>query len=120
VLFGAWLVEGTHVNLIGSNFLAKAEADVDVFRRAKLVTVDSKDQAKLEAGDFAASLNEGVLHWPNIPEFAHVLTGRYSGRESPMDITVFKSLGLGIEDVAVGVRVYELAKQQGLGRELPL
>lgn len=120
VLFGAWLAEGTHVNLIGSNFLAKAEADVEVFRRAKLVTVDSKDQAKLEAGDFAAALNEGVLHWPTIFEFAHVLTGRYPGRESATDLTVFKSLGLGIEDIAVAVKVVELAKQQGLGRELPL
>lgn len=120
VLFGAWLSEGAHVNLVGSNFLAKAEADVEVFRRAKLVTVDSKDQAKLEAGDFDAALKEGVLHWPTISEFAHVLTGRYPGRESPTDVTVFKSLGLGVEDIAVGVQVYELAKQQGLGRELPL
>src|SRR6266540_4960852 len=48
VLQGAWLAEGAHVNLIGSNFLTKSEADVDVFRRAALVTVDSKEQARLE------------------------------------------------------------------------
>ncbi len=120
VLSGAWLAEGAHVNLIGSNFLAKAEADIEVFRRAKLVTVDSRDQAKLEAGDFAAALNEGVLHWPTIYDLAHVLTGRYPGREAPADVTVFKSLGLGIEDIAVAVKVVELARQQGLGRELPL
>ncbi|MEO2091616.1 MAG: ornithine cyclodeaminase family protein, partial [Gemmataceae bacterium] len=51
VLFGKWLADGCHVNLVGSNFLSRAEADVDVFRRAKLVTIDSKDQGRLEAGD---------------------------------------------------------------------
>lgn len=118
VLLGAWLAEGAHLNLIGSNFLAKAEADVDVFRRAALVTVDSKEQAKLEAGDFVAPLNQGVFHWSDVPEFAPVLVGKYPGRESPQDVTVFKSLGLGIEDVALAVRVVELARQQEVGREI--
>lgn len=118
VLQGAWLAEGTHVNLIGSNFISKAEADVDVFRRANLVSVDSKDQARMEAGDFVAALNQGVLHWADIYEFAPVLVGKYPGRESPADITVFKSLGLGIEDIALAVRVVERARQQGIGREI--
>lgn len=118
VLFGAWLAEGCHVNLIGSNFLGKTESDVDVFRRASVVTVDSKDQAKLEAGDFVAPMNQGALHWTDVQELAPLLVGRYPGRESPRDITVFKSLGLGIEDIALAVRVVELARQQGLGREI--
>jgi ornithine cyclodeaminase/alanine dehydrogenase-like protein (mu-crystallin family) len=120
VLRGAWVADGAHLNLIGSNFLAKAEVDADVFRRAALVTVDSKEQARLEAGDFTAALKEGVLHWSNVIEFAHVLTGRYASRQSPADVTVFKSLGLGVEDIAVAVKVVELARQKGIGRELPL
>ena len=120
VLMGEWLADGTHVNLIGSNFTAKAEADVEVFRRAAVVTVDSKDQARMEAGDFIAGLREGVLSWATISEFAHVLVGRYPGRESAADVTVFKSLGLGIEDIAVGVKVVELARQRGVGRDLPI
>jgi ornithine cyclodeaminase/alanine dehydrogenase-like protein (mu-crystallin family) len=118
VVHGAWLADGAHVNLIGSNFLAKAEADVDVFRRAALVTVDSKEQAKLEAGDFVAPLSQGVLQWSDVYDLAPVLVGKYPGRQSPQDITVFKSLGLGIEDVAVAVRVVELARQRGVGREI--
>jgi alanine dehydrogenase len=118
VLHGEWLAEGTHLNIIGSNFLAKAEVDVEVFRRAQLVTVDSKEQAKVEAGDFVAALKEGVLQWSNILDYPHILTGRYPGRESPQDITVFKSLGLGVEDIAVGMKVLEVAKAQGLGRDL--
>ncbi|HEY2910518.1 MAG TPA: ornithine cyclodeaminase family protein [Gemmataceae bacterium] len=114
ILLGEWLAEGTHVNLIGSNFLTKAEADVEVFRRAAVVVVDSKEQARLEAGDFVAALNAGILQWADILDFAPVLVGKYPGRESPQQITVFKSLGLGIEDVALAVRIVELARQQGL------
>jgi alanine dehydrogenase len=117
VLRGAWVADGAHLNVIGSNFLAKAEVDADVFRRAALVTVDSKEQARMEAGDFTAALRDGVLQWSNVIEFAHVLTGRYPGRQSPTDVTVFKSLGLGVEDIAVAVKVVELARQRGIGHE---
>jgi ornithine cyclodeaminase/alanine dehydrogenase-like protein (mu-crystallin family) len=118
VLRGEWLAEGAHVNLIGSNFLSKAEADVEVFRRANLVTVDSKDQARVEAGDFVAALNAGVLQWADVYNLAPVLVGKYPGRASPKDVTVFKSLGLGIEDIAVAARVLQLAREKGLGREI--
>ncbi|MCZ2343479.1 MAG: ornithine cyclodeaminase family protein [Bacteroidales bacterium] len=120
VLLGEWIAEGAHLNIIGSNFLAKSEVDVDVFRKATLVTVDSKDQARMEAGDFIAGLREGVLNWATIYEFPHVLVGRYPGRRTPKDVTVFKSLGLGIEDIAVGVRLVEQARLKGVGHELPI
>jgi ornithine cyclodeaminase/alanine dehydrogenase-like protein (mu-crystallin family) len=118
VLFGEWVGPGQHLNLVGSNFLAKAETDVEVFRRATVVTVDSKEQAKLEAGDFDKALKAGVLQWADVYEFAPLLVGKYPGRESPQDVTVFKSLGLGVQDIALAVKVVELARQQGLGREL--
>jgi alanine dehydrogenase len=118
VLSGAWISPGTHLNLIGSNFLAKAEADADVFRKATLITADSKEQAKLEAGDFVAAIRDGVFGWADVYEFAHVLTGRYPGRQSPQDVTVFKSLGLGVEDVAVAAKVVEKARAAGVGREI--
>ncbi|MCS7022689.1 MAG: ornithine cyclodeaminase family protein [Gemmataceae bacterium] len=118
ILLGEWLSPGQHVNLIGSNMISKAEADVEVFRRASLVVVDSKEQAKLEAGDFVNPLHQGVLHWSDIIELAPLLVGRYPGRQSPDDITVFKSLGLGIEDIALAARLVELARQHGLGRPL--
>ncbi len=120
VLLGEWLSPGTHVNLMGSNYLASAEADVEVFRRAKLVTIDSKDQGRLEAGDFVAAMGEHIMSWPDVKEFAQVLVNRYPGRESADDITVFKSLGLGIQDIAVGVKVVERARAQGLGREVEM
>jgi ornithine cyclodeaminase/alanine dehydrogenase-like protein (mu-crystallin family) len=118
VLLGEWVGPGQHLNLVGSNFLAKTETDVGVFRQATLVSVDSKEQARLEAGDFVEPLKAGVLQWSEVRDFAPLLVGRYPGRESPDDVTVFKSLGLGIQDIALAVKVVELAKQQGLGREL--
>jgi alanine dehydrogenase len=118
VLMGKWLSDGAHVNLVGSNFLSKAEADVEVFRRAKLVSIDSKEQGRTEAGDFVAALDAGVLHITDVKELAPLLVGRYPGRQSATEITVFKSLGLGLEDVAVAAKVVELAKQRGVGREL--
>jgi ornithine cyclodeaminase/alanine dehydrogenase-like protein (mu-crystallin family) len=116
VLKGAWLAPGTHVNLVGSNYLARVEADLDVFRRAALVSVDNKEQAKIEAGNFTAPIREGVFGWTDVRELPHVLVGRYPGREHDDDITVFNSLGLGIEDIALGVKVLELARDHGAGR----
>ena len=118
VLRGEWVCEGTHLNLVGSNFLSKSESDVEVFRRATLVTVDSKDQAKQEAGDFVKPLEQGVLKWADVYDLAPVIVGRYPGRESPQDVTVFKSLGLGIEDVILAAKLVPLARERGLGREL--
>ncbi len=118
VLKGEWLAEGCHVNLAGSNFLARAEADVEVFRRAAVVTADSKEQARMEAGDLVAPIKENVLSWADVYDFGPLLVGKYPGRQSPRDITVFKSLGLGIEDVALAARVLDLARQQGVGREI--
>jgi alanine dehydrogenase len=118
VLFGEWVSAGQHLNLVGSNFLVKTETDVEVFRRAQVIAVDSKEQAKLEAGDFKEPIATGVFQWSDVIELAPLLVGRYPGRESPQDVTVFKSLGLGIEDIALAVKVVELAKQQGLGKEL--
>ncbi|HSQ54670.1 MAG TPA: ornithine cyclodeaminase family protein [Gemmata sp.] len=118
VLFGEWLSPGQHLNLIGSNHLSKAEADAEVFARATVVTVDSKDQARMEAGDFVAALESGILQWSEVRDFPLIVVGKYPGRQSPEDVTVFKSLGLGIEDIALAAKVAELARKQGLGRHI--
>jgi len=120
VLRGDWISEGTHLNVIGSNFLSKAEIDVVTLRRADVIVVDSKDQARREAGDLHLGLEEGSLHWSDVYELAQVVVGRYPGRRKAEDITLFKSVGIALADVAVAARVYELAQQQGIGREVQL
>jgi ornithine cyclodeaminase/alanine dehydrogenase-like protein (mu-crystallin family) len=120
VLFGAWLSPGQHVNVIGSNYLAKAEIDVEVVKRANVVTIDSKDQGRQEAGDLVAALDQGVIEWIDIAELGRVVAMRVPGRQSAQDITLFKSLGLGLEDIAVAKKVYDKAKEAGVGRWLDL
>lgn len=118
VLFGEWVSAGQHLNVVGSNFVGKTETDVEVFRRTQVICVDSKEQAKVEAGDFVEPMKAGMFQWSDVFEFAPLFVGRYPGRESPEDVTLFKSLGLGIEDIALAVKVVEAAKKEGLGREL--
>src|SRR5690349_17584022 len=110
VLFGAWLSPGQHVNAVGSNYLAKAEIDVAVVKRANTVTIDSKEQGRLEAGDLVAALDQGVIEWTDVAELGRVVAMRAPGRRAAQDVTLFKSLGIGLEDIAVAKRVYEKAQ----------
>ncbi len=118
VLNGHWLAEGTHINAVGSNYLGKAEIDAVSVRRCDSIVVDSKEQARLEAGDFVQPLEDGSIHWADIHELGQVIVGRYTGRAHPEDVTLFKSLGIAIEDVAVAGKVYEKAVAAGLGRKV--
>ncbi|HEX5273322.1 MAG TPA: ornithine cyclodeaminase family protein [Gemmataceae bacterium] len=116
VLNGHWLAEGTHINAVGSNFLGKAELDAVTVRRCESIVVDSKDQARVEAGDFVQALEDGSIHWADVHELGQVIVGRYAGRAHPQDVTLFKSLGIGIEDVAVAAKVYAKAQAASIGR----
>jgi ornithine cyclodeaminase/alanine dehydrogenase-like protein (mu-crystallin family) len=118
VLNGHWIAEGTHLNVIGSNFLAKAEIDAVAVRRCESIVVDSKEQARVEAGDFVQALEDGSIHWADIHELGQVIVGRYTGRAHPQDVTLFKSLGIAVEDVAVAAAVYHKAQAAGVGRVL--
>jgi ornithine cyclodeaminase/alanine dehydrogenase-like protein (mu-crystallin family) len=118
VLNGHWIAEGTHLNAIGSNFLGKAEIDAVTVRRCESIVVDSKDQARLEAGDFVQALEDGSIHWADVHELGQVIVGRYTGRAHPQDVTLFKSLGIAVEDVAVAARVYAKAQAAGVGRRM--
>ena len=116
---GHILEEGTHVCAIGSNYLTKAEIDVTTIRRADHVVCDSLEACQLEAGDFAPAIEDGSLDWSRVHQLSDVVVGRETGRALPEDITLFKSVGLGLEDLAVAVRIYQRARLEGLGRPLP-
>jgi ornithine cyclodeaminase/alanine dehydrogenase-like protein (mu-crystallin family) len=118
VLLGDWIAQGTHINAVGSNFLAKAELDAAAIRRCNAIVVDSKDQARIEAGDFQQALEDGSLQWANVRELGQVIVGRYTARKHPADVTLFKSLGIAVEDVALAARVYARAQEEGVGKVL--
>lgn len=116
---GHALAEGTHLNVIGSNYITKSEIDVTTLRRADHIVCDSRDACKLEAGDFVPALEDGSLDWSRVHELADVVHGRETGRANPEDITLFKSVGLALEDLAVAVRILEKARIEGIGQPLP-
>lgn len=120
VFDGRWLAPGTLVCAMGSNWLHKAEVDVATLAAAQLVVCDSIAACQAEAGDFVKPLADGVFHWRDAVEFADVVAGKHSGRKRTDDIILFKSVGLGIEDVAIGAKVLELARQKKVGQELPI
>jgi alanine dehydrogenase len=116
VLHASWIDQGTHINAIGSNFLSKTEVDPETIQRCNLIVVDSRDQARIEAGEFVQALDAGILRWSDVRELGSVIVGRYHARAHPQDITLFKSLGIAIEDVAVAGRVYARAVEANAGQ----
>jgi alanine dehydrogenase len=110
---------GTHLNVVGSNYLTKAEIDVDTVRRADVIACDSIEACRREAGDFVAALEAGVTDWALMYELGDVVTGQQTGRALPEQVTLFKSVGLAIEDVAAAVHVYHRARAENLGRPCP-
>jgi alanine dehydrogenase len=118
VLRGEWLKEGTHVNAAGSNFLFKSEIDRDVVKRASLVTVDSREELGLEAGNLLMGLETGAVMPEAVRELGQVIAGQVPGRGSPGEITLFASQGLALEDMAAARIVYDRALERDVGREI--
>jgi ornithine cyclodeaminase/alanine dehydrogenase-like protein (mu-crystallin family) len=119
VLRSDWISDGTHLNVIGSNFLGKAEVDIDTIRRSDPIVVDDKEQARGEAGDFQAAMDEGVIRWSDVSELCNVVIGRSPARHADSDVTIFKSVGVAFCDLAVAKLVYDKALEAGAGEPLP-
>jgi alanine dehydrogenase len=119
VLQGAWLRPGTHINAVGSNMLIRQELDIETIRRSDLIVVDSIEQARLEAGDLLPAFERGYFRWEQAVELAQIVNRQHPGRTKPEQITLFKSLGVALEDVAVATHVYKKALHQGIGEERP-
>jgi alanine dehydrogenase len=119
VFEGKWLKPGSHVNVMGSNYLLKREIDLTTLRRSDVVVVDARDHVALESGDLLEALERGVIYPEALRELGEVVAGRCAGRTAPEQITLFKSHGLALEDVAAAARVYEAARAAGVGQPLP-
>jgi alanine dehydrogenase len=120
VLFGEWLRPGCHINVIGSNWAQRREIDTAVVQKSDLIVTDSLEQAKIEAGDLIIPANEGHLDWDKVIELSAIIRGSAPRRTQPNDITLFKGLGIALEDIATAAHIYTLASQQGLGQEIDL
>ncbi|MBO3758324.1 ornithine cyclodeaminase family protein [Ciceribacter sp. L1K22] len=104
---GAWLQPGCHVDLVGAFKPSMRESDDEVIRRAK-VYVDTRAGALSEAGDIVQAIKNGVINEASIiGELSELVAGRVPGRSERSDITLFKSVGAAIEDLAAAILAYE-------------
>jgi alanine dehydrogenase len=120
VLEGQWLKPGVHINAIGANFPQKRELDSEAVERCDVIVVDSRAQSKLESGDLIHVFGEDASRWAGVRELAEIAAGKAAGRTNPNQITLFKSNGIATEDVVVAGRIFELARERGVGREVPM
>lgn len=120
-VFDGRLVEpGQHLNVAGSNTIHKREVDDETIRRADRIVVDQIEDAQIESGDLVGPVARGITSWERMHELGEVVCGRVPGRERPTEVTLFKSNGLAIEDVATARKVLERARAEGVGVEVPL
>lgn len=120
VLHGAWLAPGAHINAVGAPRPDWRELDTGAVRQAR-VFVDSRAAAAVEAGDLVGPMQEGAITETHIQaEIGEVFAGRRPGRTGSEDVTLFKSLGLAVEDVATARFAYEQARARKVGAEITL
>lgn len=111
----AWLRGGCHINAMGADAHGKQELEPRILREARLF-VDDLGQAS-DSGEVNVPLAKGELHPDDIAgALGQVLAGRLAGRGAAEDVTVFDSTGLAVQDVALARRVYEAARDRGVGQ----
>jgi ornithine cyclodeaminase len=118
VLRGAWIAPGAHVNAVGASVPPFRELDSAVASGARIV-VETRAAALAEADDLRVPLREGAIAAADVAELGELLEGRAAGRGSPDGVTLFKSVGLGIEDVAAAHHAHLRALEAGEGVRVP-
>jgi ornithine cyclodeaminase/alanine dehydrogenase-like protein (mu-crystallin family) len=114
------LAPGAHVNAVGSSFRDQRELTAGAVLRAELF-VDSRESALAESGDIRAALSQGRAGEDHLrAELGEVLLGRHPGRSGPRAVTLYKSLGLGVQDIMSGFAAVAAAEALGLGTRFDL
>ena len=119
VVSGADLAPGVHMNAIGANHAHKRELDDEAVASADVIVVDSIEQSRQEAGDLILAFRGDEACWTGVKKLSDVVASKIAGRTSDSEVTLFKSNGIASWDLAVAMKIFALAKANGLGRELP-
>ena len=116
VIHRSWIAPGAHINAVGSSIAAARELDSDTVADASLF-VDRRESTVNESGDFLSAVREGAIKGPEHirAELGEILIGKAEARRSRDEITLFKSLGIAVEDLASAQFLYEKAKRLGAG-----
>ncbi len=118
VLNGEWLAPGTHINAAGANHWMRRELDGEAIRRSDIIAADDIEQAKLECGDLIYPAEVGAIRWEQVRSLADIVAGNAPRRTSAEQITLFESQGLAVQDITTGIRLYELALERGIGKQI--
>ncbi len=116
VIDGAWLTPGSHVNSVGTARRDQRELDVETFRRADRIVVDTREGVFGEAGDAVAAAD--IVAEDTVSELHELVAGKAGSRAKESEITLFKSVGSGIQDIAIAAVIYQRALAAGLGTDL--
>jgi len=119
VVTGADLAPGVHINAIGANHAHKRELDDEAVASADVIAVDSIEQSRQEAGDLIHAFRGDEVCWTGVKKLSDVVAKKAPGRTSDTEVTLFKSNGIASWDLAVAMKMFALAKEKKLGRELP-
>ena len=120
ILSGGLLSQGMHINAVGASVPSWRELDTEVVRRSMLFT-DRRESLENEAGEYRLALEEGVIDDDHLQsEIGDVLIGDHPGRTLDSEITLFRSLGLAVEDIAAAQLVYQRAVERGVGAEVDI
>ncbi len=120
VFDGRRLRPGMHVTSIanGDSTRVREEIDQDTMTRSGRVCITSKATVEANESDVFRAVRDGVLTWDGVCELGDVILGNAPGRTTPEEITLFKLQGLGIMDLAVGLRAYEVLKDSASGQRI--
>lgn len=117
---GRSLAAGTHINAVGAFTPSTRELDTETVRRARVI-IDAESAAGREAGEILLPLSEGAINKAHVKgTLSDVVSDRVAGRESAIEITLFKSCGLAIEDLVTARLAYSRALAEGLGTRVQL
>ena len=117
---GEWLRDGAHVNAVGAYTTEMRELDSHTIQTARIF-VDSHQAAQSEAGDIMIPIARGEFSYDRVAgELGQLVTGELPGRTYESEITLFKSVGLAIQDAVTAARVYAKAQAAGVGRKIEL
>ncbi len=116
VLSGRWLRPGTHINSVGTARRDQREIDVETFERSARIIVDTKEGVFGEAGDAFAARER--IRMDDVHELARLVNEEVPGRCGAAEITLFKSVGTGLQDIAVAGLIYQRALERSVGTEL--
>lgn len=120
VLDGDWIDVGAHINSIGVVGPEGRELDDKTVKRAKIV-VDTAEGALAETGDLTIPIKKGIISKNDIyAELHEIVGGKKPGRTSESEITLWKAVGLALEDAAIAKLVYNKAKKEGVGKEFDI